>query len=468
MSNDDLLKIARDAMDTATGLGLEELAITVDRSRFLEISFREGKLEKIQESTSRSLGATIYQDGRYTSSSTSDLRPEVVKRFLEQARDMTALLTPDPFRSLPDPTLYEGQAEVDLELVDPDYEALDVDRRKELALELWEAATADDAVISATSTVYDSLSEGVRLHSNGFEGIQASSDFWMGAQVTVRDEGDKRPAAGWWVGDRRHSRLPDAGEVGAKALKRAQSRLASGPALTRRCPMVVENTTSRRLLSPVISALSGRSLQQRRSFLEGKLGEQVGSARMTVDDDPLIPGGFGSRLFDGEGIAAKRMNVFDKGVLSTYFIDTYYGKKLQMAPTTSGSSNLVFQPGELTLDEIVAQVGEGILVTSFLGGNSDPTTGDYSFGIRGNLIEGGQVTGPVSEMNITGNLVDLWSKLTLVGNDPYPYSSTLVPTLAFGDIQFSGLSPEEEPSPPGDTPVEDEPKKRRGRKKKRG
>lgn len=466
MSTDDLLKIARDAMDTATGLGLQELAVTVDRSRFLEISFREGKLEKIQESTSRSLGATLYQDGRYTSSSTSDLRPEAIQRFLAQARDMTALLTPDPFRSLPDPALYEGQAGVDLDLVDPDYDALDVDRRKELALTLWEAATADEGVISATSTIYDSFSEGVRLHSNGFEGSQASSDFWMGAQVTVRDEGDKRPAAGWWVGDRRHGRLPDAGEVGARALQRARSRLGAGPAVTRRCPMVLENTTSRRILSPVIQALSGRSLQQRRSFLEGKLGEQVGSARMTLVDDPLIPGGFGSQLFDGEGIAAKRRNVFDGGVLSTYFIDTYYGKKLQMDPTTAGSSNLVFQPGELTMDEIVAQVGEGILVTSFLGGNSDPTTGDYSFGIRGNLIEGGQVTRPVSEMNITGNLADLWGNLTLVGNDPYPYSSTLVPTLAFADIQFSGLSPDEAAPP---LPAEEEPKKkRRGRNKSKG
>ena len=465
MSKDDLLKIARDAMDTATGLGLGELAITVDRSRFLEISFREGKLEKIQESTQRSLGATLYQDGRYTSSSTSDLRPEAVRKFLEQARDMTALLTPDPYRSLPDPALYEGQADVDLDLVDPDYDALDVDRRKELALALWEAATADEGVISATSTTYDSFSEEVRLHSNGFEGTTASSDFWMGAQVTVRDEGDKRPAAGWWVGDRRHGRLPDAGEVGARALTRARSRLGSAPVVTRRCPLVVENTTSRRLLSPVISALSGRSLQQRRSFLEGKLGEQVGSDKMTVVDDPLIPGAFGSRLFDGEGIAAKRMNVLDRGVLSTYYIDTYYGKKLEMAPTTGRSSNLVFEPGDLSMDEILAQVGEGILITSFLGGNSDPTTGDYSFGIRGNLIEGGVKGRPISEMNITGNLAELWGKLILVGNDPYPYSSTLVPTLAFDDIQFSGLSPEEE-SPP----VEEEPKKKRrgGRKKKKG
>jgi len=439
----DLKKTAHDAMMTAQGLGLKDVAISVSRNRFLDISFRDGKLEKIQESTSRSLDATLYHEGRYSSSTTSDLRPAAVERFLQQARDMTALLTVDPFRALPDPSLYEGQADVDLQLEDPGYAALDIDRRKQLVQALWTAAEDDERVISATSGTYDSASESVRLHSNGFEGYRRSTNFWMGAQVTVRDEGDRRPMGSWWIGSRRHGELDDPREVGNQALQRALQRLGSGPVTTRRCPMVLENTTARRALSPLFSALSGRSLQQRQSFLEGKKGEQVLSELATVTDDPLIPGGFGSRLYDSEGIAAKRMPVFDDGVLANYFIDTYYGKKLQMAPTTRRSSNVVLAPGKLSAEQILEEVGEGILVTSFLGGNSDPTTGDYSFGIRGHRIVSGRIGAPVSEMNITGNLLQLWSNLTHVGNDPHPYSSTLVPTLAFADIQFSGIDPED-------------------------
>jgi len=440
----DLKQTAHDAMKTAQGLGLKDVAISVSRNRFLDISYRDGKLEKIQESTSRSLDATLYHEGRYSSSTTSDLRPDVVSSFMQQARDMTVLLTPDPYRTLPEPSLYQGQADVDLELEDPDYASLDIDRRKQLVETLWKSARDDEQVISATSGTYDSASESVLLHSNGFEGQRRSTNFWMGAQVTVRDEGDRRPMGSWWIGDRRHGTLTDPEGVGRKALQRALQRLGSTPLTTRRCPMVIDNKTARRVLSPLFRALSGRSLQQRRSFLEGKLGEKVLSDLASVTDDPLIPRGFGSRLYDGEGIAAKRIPVFEGGVLSSYFIDTYYGKKLQMAPTTGGSSNVVVTPGSLDAAAILKEVGDGILVTSFLGGNSDPTTGDYSFGIRGHIVEGGEIGAPVSEMNITGNLLQLWSNLTHVGNDPYPYSSMLVPTLAFGDIQFSGIDPQEE------------------------
>ena len=440
----DLKNTAHDAMKTAQGLGLNEVAISASRNRFLDISYRDGKLEKIQESTSRSLDATLYHEGRYSSSTTSDLRPDAVQRFLEQARDMTVLLTADPFRALPDPSLYEGQADVDLQLEDPDYATLDIDRRKQLVETLWTSARGDDRVISATSGTYDSASESVLLHSNGFEGQRRSTNFWMGAQVTVRDEGDRRPMGSWWIGDRRHGALTDPEGVGHEALQRALQRLGSEPATTRRCPMVIENKTARRVLSPLFRALSGRALQQRRSFLEGKQGEQVLSDRITVTDNPLLPRGFGSRLYDGEGIAAKQMPVFEGGVLANYFIDTYYGKKLEMAPTTGGSSNIVLTPGKLSAKKIHKKVRDGILVTSFLGGNSDPTTGDYSFGIRGHLLERGKIGAPVSEMNITGNLLELWANLTHLGNDPYPYSSMLVPTLAFDDIQFSGIDPQDE------------------------
>ena len=461
MSQQDLLQIARDAMAMAADIGLADVAIGLSRRRFLDISYRDGKLEKIQESTSRSLSATLYHEGRYSSSSTSDLDPDALRHFLEQARDLTTVLTEDPYRTLPDPTLYAGQAEVDLDLEDPDYAALDIDRRKAMARALWEVASDHPDVISATSGTYDSFGESALLHSNGFEGTSRSTNYWIGAQVTGRDEGDKRPAGSWWVGDRRHAELPDPGGVARKALQRALERQGAAPVTTRRGTMVIENTTARRMLSPLMSALSGRSLQQRRSFLEGRLGEKIGADLMTVTDDPLIPQGFGSRLYDGEGIAAKKRSVFDAGTLNTYFIDTYYGKKLGVDPTTGGASNLVFQPGTMSAAQILADVGEGILVTSFLGGNSDPTTGDYSFGIRGNLIEGGVITAPLAEMNITGNLLDVWANLSHVGDDPHPYSSMLVPTLAFSDVQFSGLSAEETAPE-----VEEEPK-RRGRKRKK-
>jgi PmbA protein len=192
------------------------------------------------------------------------------------------------------------------------------------------------------------------------------------------------------------------------------------------------------LLQALGGPLQAGSLQQKRSFLEGKLGQAIGSDKLTVVDDPLLVKGFGSRLFDGEGIAAKPITFFDKGVLKSYYVDTYYGKKLEMAPTTGSPSNIVIQPGERTQPQLLADMKDGILVTGFLGGNSNGTTGDYSFGVQGYRVRAGQIAEPVAEMNISGNLSDLFKRLTAVGNDVYPYSTIRVPTLVFEGVQFAG------------------------------
>jgi PmbA protein len=120
------------------------------------------------------------------------------------------------------------------------------------------------------------------------------------------------------------------------------------------------------------------------------------------------------------------------------YVDTYYGRKAGMTPTTGAASNRRLGTGDLTLAELLADVGEGVYVTSWLGGNADRTTGDFSLGLRGHMIENGQIGRPVGEMNVTGNLRDLFNRLEMVGNDVYPYSSTLSPSLVFADVDFSG------------------------------
>jgi PmbA protein len=184
--------------------------------------------------------------------------------------------------------------------------------------------------------------------------------------------------------------------------------------------------------------LAAAAIQQKRSFLEGKLGQPIGSPLLDVSDDPLVPRGLGSRLYDSEGISARPFPVFEKGVLRSYYVDTYYGRKLGIAPTTARSSNLAWALGPHGRDALLAGLGEGILVTGFLGGNSNGTTGDFSLGVRGFRVRGGRVAEPVGEMNVSGNQLELWRRLAAVGNDPYPYSSMRTPTLVFDGVQFAG------------------------------
>jgi PmbA protein len=277
-----------------------------------------------------------------------------------------------------------------------------------------------------------------RVHSNGFRGSRADTAFWTYASVTVKDEDGRRPSDWSAAGVRFISELPPAAEEGRRAAERALARIGSKKGESAVMAMAVDGRAAGRLIGALRGPLSGQALQQKRSFLEGKRGGQVASELFTVVDDPLIVKGFGSRLFDGEGIAAKPIPIVEAGVLRNYYIDTYYGRKLGMPPTTEGPSNLSWKLGERSQARLLADMKDGILVTGFIGGNSNATTGDYSFGVVGFRVRGGAVAEPVAEMNVSGNMTELMMRLVAVGNDPYPYSSMRTPTLVFEGVQFAG------------------------------
>jgi PmbA protein len=202
--------------------------------------------------------------------------------------------------------------------------------------------------------------------------------------------------------------------------------------------MVVDARAAASLVGRLLGPANAQSLQQGRSFWAGLTGQKAFSDKLTLVDDPLIPRGLGSRYYDSEGISAKALPIVEAGVVRNLYVDTYYGRKAGLAPTTGSQSNLRVQTGRHSLDQLLAEVGDGIYVTSWLGGNTDGTTGDFSLGLRGHVIENGRIGRPVGEMNVTGNLRNLFGRLELVGNDPYPYSTTLAPSLVFSGVDFSG------------------------------
>jgi PmbA protein len=168
------------------------------------------------------------------------------------------------------------------------------------------------------------------------------------------------------------------------------------------------------------------------------MGQPIGGPLLDLRDDPLLPRAFGSRLFDGEGLASRPRPVVERGVLASWYLDTYYGRKLGLPPTTGRPSNLLWRCGTRSREALLAEVGEGVLVSGFLGGNSNGTTGDFSVGVRGFRIRRGQLAEPVGEMNVSGNHRELWHRLVAVGDDPYPYSTLRTPTLVFEGVHFSG------------------------------
>lgn len=438
----ELLDVAKKAVLLAQQKGAKEARVTAYRSRDVELQWRDGKVENVTEATTRGINVQLYVDGRYASVSTSDLRPEALERFLDDSVAMARTLTADAFRTLPDPKLYAGRSTADLVLVDPKYGDRTADARRALAKQLEDAARAvkgADVILSVTTNVADSNGRMARATTNGFEGERETTDFSVSVDVSVKDPDGRRPSDGLGASSRFFGELPPPDELGRASTARALARIGAKKTESKVMTMVVENRVARRLVGALLGAMTARAVQQKQSFLEGKVGTPLFGKLFTMIDDPFVPKGMGSRLFDGEGIAAKRFPVVEAGVLKALYIDDYYGRKLHLAPTTAGASNLLFPGGKGDLEELIEGVKDGVLVTGFLGGNTNGTTGDYSLGVQGFRIRDGKRAEPVGETNISGNQVGLWQKLVKVGADPYTFSSMRTPTMVFDAVQFAGV-----------------------------
>jgi PmbA protein len=437
----ELYDLASWAIATAKSSGADGSRVSISAERLVEISYRDRKPENIKEASTKGLGIEIFANGRYSQQSTSDLRRDTLKTFIGNAVAMTRLLAEDPFRSLPDPKYYQGRATLDLGLSDPEYQSLTPQGRHGFVKSIEDACLTrgGDRVISVTASTNDSHYEEALLTSNGFDGYAEATVFVGSAEMTARDEGDRRPSEYSYAVAANRKALPKPEDIGKEAAERVLKLLGAKKIKTETMPVIIENRVVARLGGGLMQAMFGRNIQQKQSFLADKKGQKVASSILTLVDDPLIPAGLGSRLFDGDGFAAKKRTMIDAGVLKEFYVDWYYSRKLGWEPTTGGPSNLVIPPGRRSVKEIMKDLGRGILITGFIGGNSNSTTGDMSIGIIGRLFENGETGQAVSEMNIADNHLKLWPKLAEAANDPYPYSAQRFPSLVFTDVVVSGI-----------------------------
>lgn len=437
-----LLELAHKASKKLLALGADEARVSVSRARGVDVEWRDGRLERVQEQTQRGLSVTVYVGGRYAGSSTNDLRPEALDAFLAEAVANARVLQPDPFRRLPDPARYAGRADLNLDLYDPSYDLLSPEQRRADAAQL-EALVREAAgalpLVSVSAGVGDSFSQGARVHSNGFEGARTGTHFSIGGQATAKQADGRRPM-GWAYSSRRHrGDLLSLEAVAAEVAQRAAQAMDAGKLATGRYRVLVENRAVGKLLGALLAPLSGAALQQRQSLWLDRVGTQIASPLLSVADDPFVPRGLGSALWDADGFSAQRRPLIVDGVLQTYLIDDYYARKMAVAPTGGSTFNLEWRLGEHDLAQLAAQVGDGVLIDRFLGGNSNATTGEFSFGCAGRRIEGGQLTETVAEINMAGQIEALWKSLSAVGADPYLNGTSRCPSLIFEDVQLSGV-----------------------------
>jgi PmbA protein len=438
MNTNEKYELADLVKDHALKKGASQVSVIIDNSRSSNIDIRDQKIDKLTESVRNSLTVELYVDKKYSAHSTSRLKKEELLRFIEEAIAATRFLAEDEFRYLPETELYYKGGAPDLMILDPSIDSVDARTKIDLATKVHdEAYKKDDRIISITSSYSDRISNRVMVTSNGFTGDSSASNVSLSAEVSVKGE-TGRPSDYWYENAIFFDKLIKS-DIGSKALERALRKLGPKKIKSGKYPVVIENRTVQTLLYPFYSAMIGANIYRKQSFLSDKQNKPIASTKLTVTDDPFIKSGLGSSLFDSEGLTTVKRPIIEDGVLRNFFIDTYYGRKLKMKPTSGDSTNFIFSTGKRDLKTIMESIDKGVFITGFNGGNCNGSTGDFSYGIEGFYIEKGKIVHPVNEMNITGNMNQFWFSLIELGNDPLENESFRIPSMLFEKVDLSGI-----------------------------
>ena len=451
----DLESLTADVVALAMKAGASDAEAVVREGDEFSVNVRMGEVETLKESGSRGLGLRVFLGNRSASTSTSDLTADGIRQLVDGAIALARVTEEDPFTGLPE-TAEFGSVPGDLHLYFDDVYSLTGQERIEWARRCEAAAmAADPRITNSDGGSFDAATgRKVMANSRGFVGGYRTSYAGVSAAPLAMDADGKMQRDGWWSGARRMADLESPEAIGKEAARRAIRRLGARKVPTQRVPIVFAPEVARSLIGSIFEAASGDSIWRHSSFLVGKLGAQIAASSLTLIDDNamLLPngaGGFGSSPFDGEGLPSRRTVVLQDGVLQTWLLNSYSARKLGLKSTHNasrglagtpgiGCGNLYLEPGTLTPEEIIAQTGTGLYVTSLMGFGTNIVTGDYSRGATGLMIENGQLTHAVEEVTIAGNLADMLLNVTAVGNDLVFRGSVASPTLRIDGMTIAG------------------------------
>ena len=438
------IALAKHCLNFALEQGADKVRITLTKSLLNLVGLLNGEVDKTSHALDRSLQLQLFVEGKFGSFSSNRLEKEGLEAFIREAIDTVKMLEADAYRTLPAPERQAKDAVTGLELglYDPAYESLTAETRRQMALSsmAWAKPRPEASwkLISEEGEYSDSVFDSLTLDSQGLEARHTETSFEIGYESTIEDAEGRHFSSYWWDATPRLKdlQLKDCAE---KACQRAVDQLSPQTVPSGKYTLILDTECASKVVTPLLSALGGYSLQQKNSFLMDSLGKQLFPQGLTILDAPRTPGDTGCRLFDSEGVATREMPIIENGVVKTYFLNTYISGKMEMEPTIEDATRVKVMPlGSCkTQQDVLNQVKDGILVTGFNGGNSNPATGNFSYGIEGFLIQDGKRVHPVREMLITGDFLTLWSHLIAAAQDARPCLSKLVPTLAFTDVDFS-------------------------------
>lgn len=445
----ELCEAAERAVALAVKHGADAAEVVVMDGAELTAKVRMQEPELVQEAGSRALGLRVFKDARAAVTHTSDLRPQALDAFVAETVTLAELSEPDELNRLPEPELL-ARSIPDLELYDERCRSMSATEALARAKRGEKAALDFDArVTNSDGATFSTVVGAIALaNSAGFVGgYQRSSTSFYVAPI-CDDEGGKKRNGYWWTAGRFLDTLEEPEAVGEKAARRTVASLGPKKIPTCEVPVVFDPEVGRSLVGMIFSVTNGSSMYRKSTYLLGREGTQVASDLVTVIDDPLIPRAYGSKPFDGDGLATRRNTIIERGVFETVLCDVYSARKLGRASTGSAgrglgspspsTTNLIMQPGPISRDQLIAGTDRGLLVTSMMGFGFNPVTGDFSRGAEGFWIENGEVTYPVSEVTVSLNFDALLMGIDMVADDLDIRSSVRCPTFRVSRMTVAG------------------------------
>jgi PmbA protein len=435
-----------DTVGMALAAGAEAAEAVFAERQSLSVSVRLGALEEVEREESRDLGLRVLIGRRHASVSGSDTSPEGRRKLVDRVVAMARLAAEDPYAGLPTPDRFAKNAPADLDLFDPVEPTPEALEARALAAE--QAAQAMPKVTNSNGAS-GSWSSSVWLFANseGFKGEQRGTASSISAGA-IASEGAEMEQGYEGRSTRWFADLPAPEAIGAEAGRRAAASLGARKLASMTAPVIFENRLAGALISPLLGAISGPAVARGVSFLKDKLGERLFSPGVTLTDDPHQPRGLGSSAFDDEGVENQRWDIIADGILTTWLLNTSSARQLGMTSTGHASrslagppgvsaSNLSLAPGGRNQRELMADAGQGLLVTSMFGPSLNANTGDWSVGCSGLWFENGEVAYPVTEITVAGNLLDIYSRM-IPGSDLVQRGASLIPSVMVDALAIAG------------------------------
>ena len=450
----NLRELAEFVVGRALLAGVSDAEVTIREGDEFSTTVRMGEVETLKESGSRGVGLRVLveADGGYrvASTSSSDFTAEGIDQLVAGAVALAQVTSVDPFAGLAEASEF-GQLSGDLELYHEDVYSLPVEERIAWARRAEAAAmAADTRLVNSDGASFDAATgRRVFANSRGFVGEYRSSYCSIAASPIAQGANGEMQRDYWWSQARAFHGLEPPEEVGREAARRTLRMLDARRVPTQQAPVIFAPEVARGIVGAVFDAAAGDAIYRGASIFAGKLDDVVAAESVTVVDDGTIPGGFGTSPFDAEGLPSRRTVIVERGVLKNYILNTYAGRKLGMKSTGNAgrglagnpyldAGNLYLEAGTQTAEEIVRGVERGLYVTRLMGHGVNLVTGDYSRGAAGLWIENGELTYPVHEITIAGNVKEMLQNVTAIGSDLVFRGATAAPTLRIDGMTIAG------------------------------